>query len=426
VNFEEARAWLAGLDILGMRFGTQRMTALLSALGDPHRGVPALHVVGTNGKSSTARFAAAVLGAGGARAGAYLSPHISDWNERVQIDGAPVAVGDFAAAAAAVREAAAGLGLPPGDAVTQFEAVTACAFLAFARAGADAWVVEAGLGGRYDATNVLAPGAAVVLTNVALDHTDLLGPDERAIAAEKLAVCADGHDRLVVGPCTPAAETAVAEECGRRGLRPERVGQEITVSSERGGGVCVTTPRGAYSGLRPAPAGGFQRGNLACAVAGAELVAGSRLDAARVRRAIAAVTIPGRLEWVPGRPPLVLDGAHNPEGMRALARALPALAPGRRTRVALVSVLGDKDLPGMIRALAPQVDAVVATGSRHSRARPAGEVAAAAREAGLTAEAVDDPFGALGRARALAGPGGLVVVAGSLYLLADVRPAVTG
>jgi dihydrofolate synthase/folylpolyglutamate synthase len=415
----EARAWVAGLEILGMRFGLERIRALLAALGDPQHAAPAVHVVGTNGKSSTTRLAAAALASTGRRVGAYLSPHILDWTERVQLDGAPVDDAAFAAAAGDVREAAEALPLEEGDTVTQFEALTAIAFRAFAAAGVDATAVEAGLGGRWDATNVLGDDAAVVLTNVTLEHTEFLGDTEAAIAGEKLAVCADGSDRLVVGPLTPAARAAVDGECDRRGLRPRRYGVDV-IARDTPAGVEVTTPRSRYDALPLGLRGAFQRPNLAIALAAAEMVVGGTLDAGPLRDAVAGVRMPGRLELVPGRPDVLLDGAHNPAGMEAMVASLPAELAGRRP-VAVVSVLGDKDAGAMIGAMRGVVAEVVATRSSHARAVPSEALAALAREAGIPARAVEDPAAALEQARALAGPEGAVLVAGSLYLLADLR-----
>jgi dihydrofolate synthase / folylpolyglutamate synthase len=184
---EGARAWIAGLEILGMRFGLERIRALLAALGDPHRCAPALHVVGSNGKTSTTRLAAAAMAAGGGTVGAYLSPHVTDWTERIQVGGAPIDDERFARAAGAVREAADGLDLEDGDRVTQFEALTAIGFHVFREARVDAMAIEAGLGGRWDATNVLQPGAAVVLTTISLEHTAFLGETEAAIAQARLS-----------------------------------------------------------------------------------------------------------------------------------------------------------------------------------------------------------------------------------------------
>lgn len=419
----EARRWIAGLEILGMRFGLERMDALLEELGHPERAAPALHVVGTNGKSSTARLAAAALSGEGLRAGAYVSPHVTDWTERIQIGGAPIGEDAFAAAAEEVRAAAAGLRLPDGDVVTQFEALTAVGFAAFRAAGVEVMVIEAGLGGRYDATNVLQPDAAVILTNIALEHTELLGDTEAAIAGEKLAVCPDGGDRLVVGRLSPEGRAAVDAECGRRGLRPLRYGEGLSARGTAEG-VEVVTPHATYAGLPLHLLGRFQRDNLAVAVAGAEMVLGRALRPAGLGDAIGAVEMPGRLEMFPGAPAVVIDGAHNPAGMRAMVEELPVVAGDRRPVVAVVSVLGDKDAAAMVGALSEVADRIVATRSSHPRAVTADDLAAIAHAYGRPAEAVPDAGDALARARAAAGPQGLVVVAGSLYLLADLRARV--
>lgn len=419
----QARAWIAGLEILGMRFGLGRIHALLAALGDPQRSAPALHVVGTNGKSSTVRLASAVLASQGLRTGAYLSPHVTDWPERIQVEGRPIDEAAMAAALTAVREASEGLALDEGDRVTQFEALTAAAFWAFRGAAVDALVIEAGLGGRWDATNVLQPAAAVALTNVAIEHTELLGDTEEAIAAEKLAVCADGHERLVVGPLTPPARAAVDRECARRGLRPLRYGEGLSARQGAGGGVDVELPDGRYPGVPLALRGRFQRDNLAVAMAGARMLLERPIDAAPLGAAVAAVEMPGRVEIFPGEPLVIIDGAHNPAGMEALVEALPGVLGGREPVAAVTSVLGDKDARAMVGALARVADVIIATRSSHARAVPPRELAGLARAAGRSATTVADPLAALAAARAAAGPSGAVVVAGSLYLLADLRDA---
>jgi dihydrofolate synthase/folylpolyglutamate synthase len=419
VTPREARAWIEGLEVFGMRFGLERMRLLLDALGHPERGWAAVHVVGSNGKSSTARLASAALRGEGLRVGTYLSPHVSGWPERIELGGRALGRRRFAAAVAQVRAASDALALPDDDRVTQFEALTAAAFLTFARAGVDAAVVEAGLGGRYDATNVLAPRAAVALTNVALEHTDLLGDTEAAIAAEKLAVVPDGGDRLVVGRLTPPAEAGVDAVLAARGLSDLRLGRDLHVRA-RSGGIDVATPRARYAGLRLPLAGRFQRDNLAVAIAVCELVLGRRLREPRLRPALAGVRMPGRLEAIPGEPVLVLDGAHNPAGMEAMVASLPDVV-GRRRPVAVVSALGDKDLGAMMRPLAAACSAVVATRSRHPRAAAPATLAALAECEGVRAEAIERAPMAVARARALAGRRGAVLVCGSLYLLADLR-----
>ncbi|MGD9570807.1 MAG: folylpolyglutamate synthase/dihydrofolate synthase family protein [Thermoleophilia bacterium] len=421
----EARDWIAGLEILGMRFGLERIEALLAALGDPQRHAPALHIVGTNGKSSTTRLAAAALGTLGGPVGAYLSPHVVGWEERVQVDGAPIGDGELASAATVVRDAADGLHLPDGDRVTQFEALTAIAFTVFRERGVAAMAIEAGLGGRWDATNVLQPDAAVILTNISLEHTVFLGETEAAIAAEKLSVCPEGSDRLVVGRLSPAADEAVAGECAARGLRPLRYGDGLSARATPEG-VEVTTPRATYAGLPLAMRGSFQRDNLAVAVAGAEMVAGGPLDAEALRAAIAGVEVPGRMEVFPGPPDVVLDGAHNPAGMEALAAALPEIVGDRGPVTAVMSVLGDKRAYDMVASLAGVADLVFTTRSTHARAIDAVELAGLAGDAGVPAWAVPDPAEALAEAREAASPGGVVVVTGSLYLLGDLRPRMAG
>lgn len=407
--------------MLGMRFGLRRMRALLAQLGDPHLGRPTLHVVGTNGKSSTARLAAAALDSQGRTSGLYLSPHVEGWCERIAVGGRPLDAAGFAAAVGEVRAAAARLRLAPDDGVTQFEVLTAAAFWVFGEWGVQAAAVEAGLGGRYDATNVLAPHAAVALTNVALEHTDLLGDSEEAIAGEKLAVAHDGAGPVVVGPMPARAGAAVAAVAATRSLRLERVGEEISAEPVEGG-VSVRTPRGTYERLPLPLRGDFQRANLAVALAGAELVLGGPLDPAPLAPALAGVRLAGRFELLDGRPVLLLDGAHNPAGMAALCAALPE-ALGRRRTVAVVSVLGDKDVRAMAGSLAGVCDHVVATRSAHLRAAEPERLANLLRASGASASFDPDPRSAVAGAARRAGPGGAVVVCGSLYLLADLRPA---
>ncbi len=420
---DEARDWIAGLQILGMRLGLERIRALLAALGDPQRAAPALHVVGTNGKSSTARLAAAALASQGTVVGAYLSPHIDDWTERVQLGGAPIDDDAFAEAATAVRAAAEGPALSPGDPVTQFEALTALAFWAFRRAGAGAMAIEAGLGGRWDATNVLQPEAAVVLTNVALEHTEFLGDTEAAIAAEKLAVCADGSDRLVVGPLSRRARAAVDAELARRGISAVRYGEGLRARDEG-----ASVDRGdAPRPLRRAAAGACGGRSSATTSRwpspGRSWSPAARSRSRRCGGRSPRVRMPGRLEVVPGRPPVVLDGAHNPAGVEALAAELAGPAGGRR--------------PGRRGPLDPRLQGRRGHGRGPRRGgRPGGGHAlvaparggarapggAGARRRGSRRSSVEEPAAALARAREEAGFAGVVVVAGSLYLLADLRP----
>src|SRR5215470_2213860 len=341
-----AVAWMEGLSPWPAEFGRDRMRTLLRDLGDPQRAYPAIHVVGTNGKTSTTLLTAALLRAEGLHVGAYISPHVRSWSERIQVDGADA---DLDAALARVRPHAAG--------ATQFEVLTAAAFAA---REVDVAVVEAGLGGRYDATNVLnAP--VVVLTNVALDHTDVLGDTREAIAGEKLAVVSEGATAILGDP----------------------EWQELA----RANGAALVELPGAS--------------NLALAVAAAEAHLGRPVDP----HAADGLAVPGRLDRRGERPLEIWDGAHNLAGIGYLLPRLPA-----RDYTIVASILAEKDAAAMLRALTAVGTSLVATHSSNPRALPAEELARLAQPHFASVEAVSDPVGALSRARGLAGPDGAVLV----------------
>jgi dihydrofolate synthase/folylpolyglutamate synthase len=335
------------------------MRQLLADLGEPQRRYPAIHVVGTNGKTSTTLLTAAILRAEGLHVGAYVSPHVRGWSERTQVDGADA---DLAAALARVRPHAAG--------ATQFEVLTAAALAEFAARAVDVAVVEAGLGGRYDATNVL-DAAVVVLTNVARDHTDVLGDTREEIAGEKLAVVSSGATVILGDP-------------------------EWEGIARANGAALVELPGAS---------------NLALAVAAAEAHLGRPVDP----HAADGLTVPGRLERRSERPLEIWDGAHNLAGIGYLLPRLPA-----REYAIVASILADKDVDAMLRALTAVGSSFVATRSSNPRAVPAEELARLAAPHFASVEAVSDPGGAVARARAAAGPEGAVLVTGSLYLLSDL------
>jgi dihydrofolate synthase/folylpolyglutamate synthase len=343
-------------------FGTERMRALLAELGDPQHDLPAVHVVGTNGKSTTTRMVEELLLANGVRAGAYLSPHVRSWAERIRVVGHEA---DLDSALAAVRPAAGRLS------ATQFEVLTAAAFVAFRDAGVEAAAVEAGLGGRCDATNVLDATRVVVLTNVSLEHTEVLGDTREAIAAEKLAVIRPG--------CAVVLGEAEWEQAAR----------------DAGAGDVIVAPGDTRS----------------LALAAAHAFLGENVE----ERPLDGVVLPGRLERRPGE---IRDGAHNPGGVRWLVDHLP---PGDYTVMA--SILGDKDVDAMLRALAGLGHRFVACTSTNARALPAAELADRAGAWFDEVDARDDPREALAVAHALGEP---VLVTGSLYLLADLAAAETG
>ena len=337
-------------------FGLERIKALLARLGDPQLRYPSIHVVGTNGKSTVTRTTEALLAGAGLAVGAYLSPHVRGWGERIRVRGDEA---DFDGAIERVRAEAELLE------ATQFEVLTAAALVEFAEAGVDVAVVEAGLGGRHDATNVLR-SPVQVLTNVALEHTEVLGATREAIAAEKLAVV------------QPGAVVVLGEPEWEALARDNGAGQVVVAGNS----------------------------NLALAMAAAEAFLGNSVDGH------VDVQLPGRLERLSEDPLEIWDGAHNLAG---LGYALPRL-PGARY-VIVAAILADKDVDGMLAALSVLGDRLVATSSTNERAVPAAELARRAEPFFTHVEPIEDPAEALAHARALGEP---VLVTGSLYLLADL------
>ncbi len=358
-----ATDWLESLSPWPTEFGLARMTALLERLGNPQREFPAIHVVGTNGKSTTTLMTAAILRSEGRRVGAYISPHIAGWHERLDTDPAT-----FEAALVRVRPAAQEVG------ATQFETLTAAALAQFATDEVEVAVVEAGLGGRLDATNVL-DGRVVVLTNVSLEHTEWLGDTREQIAAEKLAVA------------RPGVTVVLGEPEWEELARANGAGLVLVAGSSK----------------------------LALARTAAEQFLGRPVEPT----AAEAVRLPGRLERRGSDPDEIWDGAHNLAGLGYL---LPRLPPGRYVTVA--SILADKDVDSMLGALSALGDTLVATTSSNPRALTEKELAARAEPLFRNVEAVADPARARERARDLAGPAGRVLLTGSLYLLADLSRSV--
>ncbi len=410
MDLRAAEDYLLGLELFGMRFGLERMHRLTTALGMPQRRFASIHVVGSNGKTSSTRMIAAILEAHGLRTGSYTSPHLQSYRERIEVGGAAIGETDFAAAVERVKNTAELVNRTLGDdeQVTQFEALTAAAYYELARQGVEVAVVEAGLGGRYDATNVI-PSKVQVLTGIELEHTRWLGPTRAAIAEEKLAVVRD-HGCLVAPELSPEVEAVAARAAGEHHAR------RVTAPDE--------LPAGEARAL--AVHGAYQRRNFALARAAAEAFLERPLDAEAVERAAGSLALAGRMEVVGETPLTIHDGAHNPAGAAALARSLPEVI-GERPLTAVVAVLEDKDAAGILAELLPLCARVIFTSCANPRALPpatletlAAKVPAGDRGRAPAVELVPDPRAAVERARALAGPGGAVLVTGSIYLIADL------
>jgi len=402
MTLREAEEYLLGLELFGMRFGLDRMHKLMTALGMPQHRYASIHVVGSNGKSSTVRFIAALLERHGLRTGSYTSPHLRSFRERIEVGGAPLGDEEFGAAVGRAKHAAEMVErtLDPDDGVTQFEALTAAAYHALAARDVEVAVIEAGLGGRYDATNVI-PSRVQVLTGVGLEHTRWLGPTVGHIAEEKLAVVRR-NGTLVVGDLPAEVRTLADDTARAQGATLVRAPGDASVPPLRA-------------------AGAFQRGNFALARAAAEAFLGRPLGDEAVRAAASETLIAGRLEQVADEPLTLYDGAHNPAGARALADAVPAVVGERRPLVLVLSVLDDKDAAGMLEALLPLADEVVFTRCQNPRSlSPATLASLAAKVAGVQGVTVAKPSAAIAHARELAGRGGAVLATGSIYLIADL------
>jgi len=424
-----------------MRFGLDRMRRMMTALGSLDRskiGQPfaSIHVVGTNGKSSTTRMIAAILQRHGLRTGAYTSPHLISYTERVQIGERDLDGEEFAAAISRAAWAAEHVNhtLSGDDHVTQFELLTAAALWAMAERGVQVAVVEAGLGGRYDATSVI-DSRVTVLTNVGLEHTRWLGPTVSDIAEEKLAVLLPGTTLVLGGDLAPEA-LAVAERVARE--QDARIVPAGGSSSDRSppdlqahGAERPTAPLAAHPAETPLAASGpFQRRNFALARTAAEsylreLGIEWREDA--VREAAAETVVEGRLQIVAENPLTVLDGAHNPDATLALIEALPEILdahpPARPPRpLALVlGVLEDKDAASMLRALLGVCERAWFTAPPSSRALSPAALQSLARQLGFDAVACEpEPARALVEAQRWArerGDGAAVLATGSVYLV---------
>ena len=357
MTFREAEEYLLSLELFGMRFGLDRMHRLMTVLGLPQRRFASIHVVGTNGKSSTVRFCAAILERHGLRTGSYTSPHLSSFRERIEVGERPVPEADFAAAVERAAQAAELVNRTeePDDRVTQFEALTAAAYHELARRGVEVAVIEAGLGGRFDATNVI-PSKVQALTSVGTRAHALARPDARRTSPRRSWPWCGDHGTLVRRPARSRRPAAVAERVAR-----ERHATLVRAPGRRGRPAARrrAASSAATSRWRVAAAGGLPRRRRAAR-------RGRRRGGRRRPRSRAAS------RWSRERPLTVYDGAHNPAGARALAESLDDVFGERRPRVAVIGVLEDKDAAGMLRELLPRVDRVVYTRSAtRARCRPA-------------------------------------------------------
>ena len=395
----------------------ERIAALATLLGDPQRAYPVIHITGTNGKTSTARMTETLLRARGLRTGLYTSPQLSSMRERICVDGEPLPAGDFAAAYEEIAPYAAMVDGQHAVPLSFFELLTGMAFAAFADAPVDVAVIEVGLGGTWDATNI-ADGAVAVVTPIALDHTAYLGDTVAAIATEKAGIIKPGAVAVLASQPPDAAGPLLrrAAEVGASVVREGEdfgvTGRELAVGGQR---LALRGLAGSYGDLFLPLFGPHQAANAACALAAVEAFSGvpDGLDEDLVRGAFQTVTTPGRLEVVRRSPVMIVDSAHNPAGM-AVSMAAVTEAFGFGTLMAVLAVSADKDVPGILAEMEPVVSTLVATQNSASRSMDADELAGLAAEvfgpdrvvaATRLDDAIDTATGLADEAEAGDGPG---------------------
>ncbi|EAX48156.1 FolC bifunctional protein [Thermosinus carboxydivorans Nor1] len=421
MTYQQALEYLATLNKFGINLGLARIKRLLDLMGHPERRYRTVHVTGTNGKGSTTAMLAAILQASGIKTGMYTSPHLVDYTERMVVDGRPAAPAAFAAAIDYTRRFIEQMTAEGWEHPTEFEVLTAAAFHYFAEAKVEYAVIEVGLGGLLDSTNVISPEAAVI-TNVALEHTDRCGATVREIARHKAGIIKAGVPVITAaeGEALAVIREAAAACGSMLYVRGRDFVGEYLGRYDYGQRVAVHTAQtGRLGPFSLTLLGRHQVENCAIAVMTALVLAerGAPITPDALAAGLAAARWPGRFEVFPGEPVIVVDGAHNPHGARALRVALDEVFGGRPITF-LLGILRDKDITGIVRALVRPQDMVVAAAPLSERAAAPGEIA---REIGGSVEEAPSIAAGLAQARRLAGADGVVCAAGSLYLIGAVR-----
>lgn len=414
MDYQASLDYLYGLQRFGIKLGLENIRELLARLGHPERSFKIIHVAGTNGKGSVCATLAEILRQGGYATGRYTSPHLHSFTERIQVNGEPISEARVAELTEEIRAVAEGIP------VTFFEFTTALALLYFARHEVEWVVLEVGMGGRLDATNAVTPELCLI-TPICLDHAEHLGSDLAAIAGEKAGILKPGVP-VVIGRQPPAALQVLLERAAALQAPVTLLGRELQTSSQ-GDRWSYHGRNWQLAGLEAGLLGAHQLDNLALAVAGLELLrsAGLLLSEAALRRGLALVRWPGRLEWWQGGREVLLDGAHNEGGARVLADYLRTL--DCRGIHWVVGLKGDKRPADLLQPLLPLVSALYCTVPPVDTAVPPGQLAALGVAAGLPAASYPDTEAALAAALAARQPGDVVLVAGSLFLVAAAREA---
>lgn len=432
MKYREAVEYLAAETTEGIKPDLSRITMLCDLLGEPQFAFPVIHITGTNGKTSTARMISSIMQAGWLYAGVYTSPHLVSYTERVTVNGVPMPEQAFADELELLIPLMEQVSETTGSAVTQFEALTALAFSYLSKQELDVAIIEVGMGGSWDATNVVMADVAVV-TNVALEHTDRLGTTVEAIANEKSGIIKPGCD-VVTAADQPSVLSIIKERAAEVDADLYTYGNDVFIGSEEklaGGGheFSLKGILGMYEDIQLHLIGGHQMINAALATAASELFLKRRRPdlleglGEMVREGLANAESPGRLEVAGERPLLVLDGAHNPAGAFRLAEALKEDFDYDRL-VLVLAVLADKDVDGIVSALVPQAGAVIVTQADAERALPAADLERiVTKHTSAQVSTSSSVAMAIEKAKTLAKPDDLIVVTGSLYTIGEAKQA---
>jgi dihydrofolate synthase/folylpolyglutamate synthase len=410
-------------------FDLRRMEMLLERLGNPEAGAIPIQVAGTKGKGSAAAMIASIMTAAGYKTGLYTSPHIHDFTERIQVDGLPITEDEFARLAEVLKpEVEAVNQFGAFGQLTTFELLTTLAFAYFKERGVDFQVLETGLGGRLDATNVVKPGVSVI-TSISYDHTEVLGDTLAQIATEKAGIIKPGSV-MVSSPQLPEAMAVIEGVCRERGVRLVKVGSDVSwerrASSSEGQSFKLKGLRGEYS-LRLPLLGEYQLENAATAVATVEVLAerGAVVSAESIATGLARVRWLGRLQVLRRKPWFIVDCAHNAYSAKKLVEALRQYFDFEEA-VLILGVSWDKDISGIVAELAPLGGRVIVTATRHPRALEPAKLAAQFSKQGITAEVAENVASAVELALARAKPEDLICATGSIFVVAEVMEYLAG
>ena len=420
MNYTETLAYLDSLGKFGINLGMERIEDLLKELNNPEQKVRTIHVTGTNGKGSVTSMISNILLVSGLKVGKFTSPHLVRYNERIEVDGKEISDEDFALVVTAVRRAVESVMAKGTDQPTQFEVLTAAAFLHFALQKLDYAVIEVGLGGLWDSTNVITPVVSVI-TNVSLDHTDRCGKTVEEIAMQKAGIIKDGVPVVTAAEgeaLGPIQAMALFKQAPLYIYGKAFTGQEVASSME---GQTFTLSAGDYhSNYEPKLPGAHQILNTAVAVVAAKLASkqDSRINELALHQGVALTKWPGRLERISQKPDVILDGAHNPAGAAVLRAALDKYYSGKKICF-IFGMMGDKDISQVITTLFRKEDTIYTV--RADEGARAAEPEALAEQIGSQAQAMHDLAAAYKTALAEVGEDGLVCVCGSLYLVGTFK-----